>query len=90
MHEESLSGRDGRTDLSAPGFDFGFDGVADLARAGEFFLVRARDGGGIREAPVKAGGDAGIDGAAFGAGFVANGDDVRKGLAGLIDVENGL
>jgi hypothetical protein len=47
------SGGDGWADFSAPFFDFGFDGVADLASADKLFVMVAMEGGGIGEAPVQ-------------------------------------
>ena len=79
-----------RADLGAPLFDFGFDGIADFASAGEVFVVAILKGGGVGEAPMQAGGDTGKDGATFGAGFIANGDDVGEDFAGFEHVEDGF
>src|SRR5207244_11524347 len=71
-------GRKGRTNFRAPIFDFGFDGVADLAGARKFLVVAALQSGGIGEAPVQPRRHTGEDGATFGARFVADGNDEAK------------
>jgi hypothetical protein len=79
-----------RADLSAPIFDFGFDAVANFADACELCLSGALKGRWVWETPMKARSDAGEDGATFGAGLVANGDDVGESVAGFVHVEHGL
>src|SRR5438132_134332 len=83
-------GRKGWTNFQAPIFDFGFDGIPDLAGARKFLVVAALLSGGIGEAPVQASGHAGEDGTAFGARLVADGDDISEGFAGFEDIEDGF
>src|SRR5215831_18044051 len=72
----ALSGCNCRADFGAPLFDFSFDHVADVAGAGELLVVAALQGRRVGEAPVQAGSAAWENRAAFGAGFVADSDDV--------------
>src|SRR6266571_4600648 len=74
-------------DFGAPFFNSRLNGVADLAGAGELLLMCAWECGGVGKSPMQAGGDAGKDGAAFGAGFIANGDDIGEDPAGFEQIE---
>src|SRR6266699_334869 len=76
--------------FGAPFFDFGFDRVAHFAGAGKLFVVCAGDSGRVRETPMRPRGNTGEGGAALGAGFIANGDDISKALAGLERVMDGF
>ena len=68
MGEGELCGDSG-AHLGAPFLNFGFDGVADLAGAGQLLIVAALERGGVRKTPVQAGGGAWKDGATLGAGL---------------------
>jgi hypothetical protein len=67
--------------------DRGFNRVSDFARTSQFLVMAALDSGGIREAPMQPRCDAGINWATFGAGFVANGNDVGEGSAGFVHIK---
>src|SRR5882762_5330093 len=77
------SGRLWRTNFAAPFLDFGFDRVANLTRAGEFFRLTAWQGGRIGKTPMHPPSGPRKNGASLRARFIANGDDVVKGLAGI-------
>jgi hypothetical protein len=81
---------DSGADFGAPFFDFGFDGFADFAGAGEFLIVATLESGRVGKTPMQAGGDARKDWAALRAGLVANGNDVGEALAGFVHVEHGF
>jgi hypothetical protein len=82
-------GGDSGANFGAPFFDFGFYGVADFAGSGEFFRVRPLEGGRVGETPMEAFGYTGEDGAALGAGFIADRDDIGEDPAGFKHVEDG-
>ena len=79
-----------RAHFFTPFLDLLFDGVADFAGLGEFFCGRSGETGRVGEAPVQTRGDAGENRALFGAGFIADGDDVGEGLAGFYEIPDGL
>src|SRR5438093_12011372 len=88
MGEGELCGDSG-AHLGAPFLNFGFDGVADLAGAGQLLIVAALERGRIGKAPMQAAGHARKYWAALGAGLVANGDNVGEALAGVVQVKHG-
>src|SRR5581483_7678341 len=80
----------GRTNLAAPRFNLGLNGVTHGPRPGEFFVVRAGKTGRVGETPMQPDATAGKNGTTFRARFVANGDDVRKWFSRLDEIRHRL
>jgi len=76
--------------LRAPLLDFGFDGVANIAGENQPLFGRALEAGRVGKAPVQTSRTAGEARAAFGAGFIANGDHVRERLLRFEHVSDGF
>ena len=82
--------RSGTADFGTPTFYSSLNLIADLARLGQFFFLRALKGGRVGEAPMETSRHARKIRAPLRVGFIANRNDVMKNPAGLDHIEHGL